>query len=70
MSSCKYCGKEITWLQEGRKKVPVEGDGMVHECEEFKKARNSFKKIDVGTIDPDLLKQYESSINEKANKKK
>lgn len=65
MSSCKYCGKEITWLQEGRKKVPVEIDGLVHECEEYKKARKSFKKISVGEIDPEILKQYEDAMNKK-----
>jgi ribosomal protein L24E len=65
MASCKYCGKEVTWLQEGRKKVPVEGDGTVHACEEYKKARKSFKKIEVKEIDPDILKQYEDAMNKK-----
>ena len=65
MATCKYCGKEITWLQEGRKRVPIEGDGTIHECEEYKKARNSFKKIEVKEIDPDILKQYEDAMNKK-----
>lgn len=69
MAGCKYCGKEITWLQEGRKRVPIDQEGLVHECEEYKKARKSYKKVDVNTIDPEILKQYESSINEKAKKK-
>lgn len=65
MASCKYCGKEVTWLQEGRKKVPVEMDGGVHECEEYKNARKSYKKIEVQNIDPEILKQYEDAMNKK-----
>lgn len=65
MSSCRYCGKAITWIQDGRKKTPVEVDGVPHQCEEFKKARRSVKKMDRGDIDPELIKKYEQTINKK-----
>lgn len=68
MASCRYCGKEITWMKDGRKNVPVEGDGAVHRCENMINARNSFRKITPTEIDPELLKQYENAINEKAKK--
>ncbi len=70
MAQCKYCGKQISWMIDGRKKVPVENDGLTHECENYKNARKSIKKIDPSSIDPELLKQYEQAINEKANKSK
>jgi hypothetical protein len=65
MAYCKFCNKEITWLQEGRKKVPVEGDGSVHECEEYKSSRKSIRKVELNEVDPDILKQYEQAINNK-----
>lgn len=68
MASCRYCGKEITWMKDGRKNVPVEGDGAVHKCENMINARKSFRKITPTEVDPELLKQYENAINEKANK--
>ncbi|EPZ52298.1 hypothetical protein ACRXCV_13195 [Halobacteriovorax sp. GFR7] len=68
MASCRYCGKEITWMKDGRKNVPVEGDGAVHKCENMINARKSFRKITPTEVDPELLKQYENAINEKAKK--
>jgi hypothetical protein len=65
MAYCRYCNKEITWLQEGRKRVPVEGDGAVHQCEEFTKSRKSIRQVERSEIDPDILKQYEQAINNK-----
>jgi hypothetical protein len=65
MAKCKYCGKEIVWMQEGRKKVPVEVDGAAHECDEYNKSKNSLKVVDPGTIDPEILKQYQDRINQK-----
>ena len=44
MAHCRYCGKEITWLKDGRKSIPVEGDGAQHACEEYKKTRKSIKQ--------------------------
>lgn len=68
MASCKYCGKSITWVKEGRKNVPVEDDGGVHECENFKNARSSIRTFKPDELDPEIIKQYEESIK-KANKK-
>ena len=65
MANCKFCGDTIVWMAEGRKKVPLNEDGMPHECEAFQKARKSFKKIERKEIDPDLIKQYEQNINQK-----
>lgn len=62
MSRCRYCDKEITWLKEGRKNVPVENDGGKHECENFKNARNSYRKIEPSELDPEILKQYEENM--------
>lgn len=68
MAYCKYCNKEITWLQDGRKKIPVENDGAKHECEVFKKSRASIKTINPSDIDPEVLKQYTDAINKKVKK--
>jgi hypothetical protein len=65
MAYCRYCGKEITWLKDGRKSIPVESDGAKHECEEFMNSRKSLKKMDRGNLDPELIKQYEEAINKK-----
>lgn len=65
MANCRYCGKEITWLKEGRKNTPVENDGATHICEEYKKTKKSIKKIDRSSLDPELIKQYEQGINKK-----
>ncbi len=70
MARCRYCNKEITWMKDGRKNVPVEHDGAVHKCDEMINARNSFRKITPTDVDPELLKQYEKAINEKASKTK
>jgi hypothetical protein len=63
MSKCRYCNKEITWVKEGRKNVPIEGDGAIHECENYKKAQNSYRKLEPDEIDPDILKQYQENMN-------
>lgn len=70
MARCRYCGKEITWMKDGRKNVPVEHDGGVHKCEEAVNARKSFRKVEVTELDPELVKQYEQAINDKAQKTK
>ena len=70
MAKCRFCGKEITWMKDGRKNVPVEYDGTVHRCEEMINARKSFKSVEVNEVDPDLIKQYEQAINDKASKTK
>ncbi|MAE59352.1 MAG: hypothetical protein CME69_10755 [Halobacteriovorax sp.] len=70
MSKCRFCNKEITWMKDGRKNVPVEHDGAVHRCEEMINSRKSFKKVAVNELDPELIKQYEQAINDKAAKTK
>ncbi|MDD0851913.1 hypothetical protein HBN50_02345 [Halobacteriovorax sp. GB3] len=65
MSKCRYCNKEITWMKEGRKNVPVEGDGTVHTCQERKDAIKSFKKIEPTTLSPEEIAKYEQAINKK-----
>jgi hypothetical protein len=69
-SKCKFCGSEIFWMKDGRKNVPHELDGGVHNCEEMKKSRASFKKMDRGGLSPEEIAKYEASMNEAANKKK
>lgn len=65
MAKCKYCGKDITWMKDGRKNVPVEGDGSTHACEEYKRTRNSLREVNVSDIDPEILRQYQENINKK-----
>lgn len=68
MATCKYCGKSVTWLKEGRKNVPVEDDGGIHECEQYKNVRRSAKKLSPTDIDPEILKQYQENMNKKLKK--
>lgn len=69
MAKCKFCSREITWMKEGGRNRPVDGDGGIHSCEEMKNSMKSMKKIERTEIDADLLKMYEKAINEKAQKK-
>ncbi|MEE2742683.1 MAG: hypothetical protein VYD54_02180 [Bdellovibrionota bacterium] len=68
MAKCKYCQKEIAWIKEGRKNVPVEGDGSVHKCPERQKAMDSYKKLDRDSISKEEIERYEKAMNEKAKK--
>ena len=70
MARCKYCGKDIIWLQEGKKKVPVENDGIKHECDEFKNSTNSLKTVELNHIDPEILKQYQANMDSDKGKRK
>lgn len=63
MATCKYCGKEIIWMKEGRKNIPVGTDGITHACEEFKKMYKSVKIIDPNTLSAEEIKKYEDAIN-------
>ncbi|MCO4794001.1 MAG: hypothetical protein KC493_09825 [Bacteriovoracaceae bacterium] len=69
-SKCKFCGSEIFWMKEGRKNVPHEIDGGKHSCEEMQKSRDSFKKMDRGSLSPEEIAKYESQMNDAANKSK
>ncbi len=68
MATCKYCGKSVTWLKEGRKNVPVEDDGAVHQCEQYQKTRRSARSMDPSEIDPEILKQYQENMKNKLKK--
>ena len=70
MAKCRYCGKEVTWMKDGRKNVPVESDGATHMCENYLKAKSSFKEYSPQDIDPEVLKQYQDRMNETVKKKK
>ena len=70
MAKCKYCSKEIVWMQEGRKKVPVEVDGVKHECDEFKNSVKSARKVEINDIDPEILAQYQANLQASMAKKK
>ena len=70
MANCRYCNKEISWLKDGRKNIPVEIDGSKHECENLKQARGSYRKIDPSELDPEILKQYEENMRNATKKKK
>lgn len=69
MARCKFCSKEITWIKEGGRNRPINGDGGIHSCDEMKASMKSIKSIDVKEIDADVLKLYEQAINTKAQKK-
>ncbi len=70
MANCRYCGKEIIWMQEGRKKIPVENDGIKHECDEYKRTQSSARTLKPSEIDPEILKQYQENMKKATNKKK
>jgi hypothetical protein len=72
MARCKFCQKEITWMKEGRKNVPVEGDGGQHKCEQMINARDSLRTLAPVTLSPEEIAKYEQGINEnvKAKEKK
>lgn len=70
MANCRFCNKEITWTKEGRKNVPVESDGTVHDCEIFAKSRASTKNINPTTLSAEEIAKYENAINDEAQKRK
>jgi hypothetical protein len=69
MAKCKFCNRDITWMKEGGRNRPIDGDGGIHSCEEMKKSMKTIKSLEKTEIDSDILKQYESAINLKAQKK-
>jgi hypothetical protein len=56
-------------MKEGGRNRPIDGDGGIHSCEEMKKSMKTIKSLEKTEIDSDILKQYESAINLKAQKK-
>ncbi len=69
MARCKYCQKEITWMKEGRKNVPVEADGGIHKCEQMLKMRSSLKTIQPTTLSPEEIAKYEQGMNQQVKEK-
>ncbi|MCK5073787.1 MAG: hypothetical protein KAQ98_10205 [Bacteriovoracaceae bacterium] len=69
MALCKFCRKEIMWIKENRKNVPIEMDGTKHDCEEMKRAMKSIRQLDRNSLSEKEIKRYEQAINEKAKKK-
>ena len=65
VAKCKYCQKEITWVKEGRKNVPLEHDGGVHRCVERENAMKSYKRLEVNNVSSDEIAKYEQAINKK-----
>lgn len=65
MAKCKFCGKEIIWIKEGRKNCPIESDGTTHSCEEMKSAIRSIKTFDRSSLSPEEIAKYEQKINKK-----
>ena len=57
-------------MKEGRKNVPVEGDGTVHRCDEMKNSLKSLKKVEVTTLSAEEIAKYEQGINQANDKKK
>lgn len=65
MANCKYCGKEISWLRDNKKYTPVDQNGDVHECEEFKNSRKKTKTLKATDLSPEEIARYEANINRK-----
>ena len=65
MARCKFCTREITWMKEGGRNRPVDGNGGIHSCDEMKNSMKSIKSIEATELDSDILKQYEMAINTK-----
>jgi len=68
MAVCKFCGKEIVWVKEGRRNRPVEVDGALHSCEEMKKSMGSIKTITPSSLTKEEIEKYEQGINKKKKK--
>ncbi len=70
MARCKFCGKNISWLKDGRKFIPLEDDGTTHDCEEKKNSMNSIKSMSSSSLTPEEIAAYEAGINQANQKKK
>ncbi|HLE12517.1 MAG: hypothetical protein A2504_03555 [Bdellovibrionales bacterium RIFOXYD12_FULL_39_22] len=68
MATCKFCRKEITWIKDGRRNVPINSDGGTHRCEEMEISMKSIRQIEVSSLPSEEIKKYESAINAKIKK--
>ena len=66
MAQCKYCQKEISWFRTSRKSIPIENDGLIHQCKEFKEAKKNVKKLSPNNLSQEEIARYEKSMNESA----
>ena len=65
MAYCKYCGAEITWVKEKKKFIPIEQNGEIHECDEYKKSKRTTRVIKASELSPEEIARYEANINKK-----
>ncbi len=70
MANCKYCGKKIVWMKEGRKNVPCEEDGIKHECEEYKNTIGSVRDVELSEMDPAELEKIYAGLKKNVQKTK
>ena len=57
-------------MKDGRKNIPVEGDGGEHKCEKYKSMRSSIRKMEPTDLDPEILKQYQENMKKEMEKRK
>jgi len=65
MAKCKFCGKDISWLKEGRKFSAIEGDGTTHKCDQMMNSLKSIRQMERTSLSPEEIKKYEEAINKK-----
>ncbi len=70
MAKCRYCGKEIFWVKEGKKNVPFENSGDEHSCDERKSSLESFKTITTDSLSQEEIAKYEKAMNDSVGSKK
>lgn len=63
MAKCKFCSREITWIREGRRSRPIDGDGGVHSCDEMKKSMKTIKSMGRDSLSAEDIAKYEAAIN-------
>ncbi len=68
MATCKYCRREITWIKDGRKNVPIESDGLIHRCDEMLKTLQSAKTLEISSLSQEEIERYQNAINASVKK--
>ena len=51
-----------------RKNIPIENDGSIHECAQFKTYRKNVKKMDREALSPEEIARYEKGMNRAVKK--
>lgn len=70
MADCKFCGKKISWLKQGRGFRAFEEDGMPHECEERQKTLDTSKNLSVDDVKNEEIQKYLLEMKKRREKKK